>query len=515
MTDSQHHILAALRILNLRFYLKVLGGTSTDAADFDARRDTIAALSETDELLAYPALTDLLNTAEYRKFIEELSEWGDDSALIAQTLLEQREYEERLAHIRRNDPDSYLDALHEIRGEDILAAIAGGSIVNATDERGEPLPIRHDEAVSGAFSRDPLPTARIDADVLRAALVVAASNQMTVDPRGLRLRQVAIVGTLDLNWLTLPFPLGFEGCALRGWMWVDNFTAPELTFDTCDFTALDNVSSHTGAINGSRMRIERELRFWDCRGFDQLVIPDAQIGIFSLRTPHREDEGEQGFRTVLAGTHIGRLRVPAEADGIGQYDVPPGIRIASVDGSVPDITEWLEHMGPAGAPALVWEECAAALERDDRANDAKDLRINWSRHRRGQRWFVPRFFSWLTLDVTVRYLHRPERAIWWFLGVLLATWALAFAFHGELMKSPLVSEPVPASWLQELLSAGGWSLIYALDLTIAPLSLGQIETMWPSSVWLVLALALLKGAGILLLGLFLASVTNLVSKNAG
>lgn len=523
MITTQQHILAVLRDLHMRFYLQTLSGLARDRADYEEQRDAIANVSGDAALFVYPALTDLLKTPEYRAFIEELSNWEGDAALVAQTLLERREYEERLAFVRRERPDEYLGELRVIEPDELVTALTRGVIVNATDEYGDPLRIPADESVSGAFVHDPVPTARVDADVIRAVLVAAASGQITPDPSGLRLRQVAIIGTLDLNWLTLEFPLGFQGCELRDWMWADNFTAPELTFDTCDFTPADRSSSR-GAINAARIRIERKLRFWDCRGFAQLFLPGAQIGIFSLRTPHHADAAHHALRTVLDGAEIGTLFVPTDADDIGDYTVPGGIRIGSIDGSVADITHWLEHMrvdagseadATPGAPARVWEECAAALERDGRAVDAKDLRINWRRHLRRQRWFLPRFFSWLTLDVTVRYLHRPQRAIWWFLGVLVATWALAFAFHGELMKSPLASEPVPASWLQELLSAAGWSFVYALDLTIAPLSLGQIQTMWPASVWLVLALAVLKGAGILLLGLFLASVTNLVSKSAG
>lgn len=497
---------------------------------YEKTRAAVAGLCEGEDageaLTRHPVLTDLLQTRHYRKLLADISAVSDDLVPVVQALLERREYEERLRHIRETSPDDYVEELRVIQADELRAALVNGCVVNAHAFGYLPLEIPHDESVSGAFLHDPVPTALVDAHVLRDVLLEAARAPEAVDPRGLRLSQVVVRGTLDLNWLDVPFPLGFNGCHFRGWLWLDNFRAPELTFDTCDFTASDNVGPYRGALNATRMSIERELRFFDCKGFDQLFLTESTLGYFHLRDPHNEAEPSASFRTILDDSKIGTLTFPsspAEQKAGETYILPDDIRIERVSGPLESITAWLrssrpdtgDEDTPTGASARVWDEVADALDRSGRADDATQLRIDYRRHRNSARNPVARFLTWLALDATVRYLHRPSRALRWFAGLFFVAWALAFAFHGHLVKSPLVSDPVPASWLSEMLSAGAWSFMYALDIMIVPLSLGQVDSMWPGSVWLAVVFAVLKGAGIILLGLFLGSVTTLISKRSG
>lgn len=224
-------------------------------------------------------------------------------------------------------------------------------------------------------------------------------------------------------------------------------------------------------------------------------------------------------------SHIGLLHVGAQGKTIAQNKLPKIIFIGRIEGNNSDIIDWLRGSQPRpplfkrlspeqGAHEHVWQAAADALSRNGRKDDSTEVRIEYHRFRSQSRFPLVRFLNWLFVDVTVRYFHRPARALSLLAFVFAVTWGIAFAFQDDLIQSPLANDTVPAGWLEAIVSSAAWSFMYALDSTFSPLSLGQIEVMWPNSVWLALVLALLKGIGVVLLGLFIGSATTLVNKRS-
>ena len=96
---------------------------------------------------------------------------------------------------------------------------------------------------------------------------------------------------------------------------------------------------------------------------------------------------------------------------------------------------------------------------------------------------------------------------------MLVAFVVAFAFAEQFVQSPLANDSsLPDGWLGSLVDRGVWSLLYAIDTVLSPISLGQAETVWPESSWLTLVLALVKGLSLLLLGLLVVGVTGLAEK---
>lgn len=519
-------ILACLRDLNMRFYFEVLISIASGPEDFEQTKEAVAEVSKNYGDGLFAKLTDSLGTAEYRAFIDDLNDTDPTAAHTAQTLLETKEYEIRLARLKEKSVEQYLNELREVTADELIRAIVDGTVVNATSESGTPLPIANDENYSGTFLDHPTATASLDTGTLLQVLNHFSSpqNDIVASAQGLRLRQVVIRGSgLNLNWLRIPFPLGFQGCDFYAWVSADYLRVPWLSFENCDFTPRDHVMpTPSGALNAAHLEVEHELRFWKCRGISQLFIPDAKIGSFSLENQFAgEGEGSSAgaFRTVIDGSNFGNLHVPTVKTI--PLSLNQSLRVDRINGEYTAIERWLRT---SGAEAPVWDSIADALARSGRGDDASNLRIAYKRNRNSNTYQHPRtgkprnpiarFFVWLFADFTVRYFHKPFRAIWLLVGVFALTWVLAFAFHDQLIKSPLANEPVPAHWLQEQASALAWSFMYALDSSFSPLSLGQLQTMWPSSVWLVLLLAGLKSISIILLGLFIAAATNLVGKRS-
>ncbi|NLA65680.1 MAG: hypothetical protein GX862_07110 [Leucobacter sp.] len=520
-------------------------------------------------------LSKVLQSSDYQSFLTQLNDVDADACAIAQNLLETREYELRLKQLKASSLDDYIDELRVVTEAELVQALTEGTIVNATDEFGQPLPIRSDEDFSGAFLESPTATAWLDSALLLQVLNAFSSPQsgLIANAQGLRLRQVVIGGSqLNLNWLQLPFALGFEGCDFYTWLSASYLQVPWLSFDRCDFSPRgQSAPTHGGALNASYLKVEHELRFSDCTGLAQLWLPDANIGSFSLGHPEGEqapsgaaDAADAGkFVSVIDNANFGELVVPAFAGDREQvpFELTGSVDIKRIEGALSDIVRWLQLTDADGE---VWEVVAEALTRSARADDAKYLRVAFKRHRNGaknllrplerqqaaqerhrqklerhherlrakaKRKGLPapaandlpnrlprnpifRVFVWLFADFTVRYFHKPFRAIGLLVVTFAITWVVAFAFHDQLIKSPLANDPIPANWLEEIGSTLAWSFMYALDSSFSPLSLGQLETMWPSSVWLVLLLATLKAVSIILLGLFLAAVTNLVTKRS-
>lgn len=602
-TTVSVRLLASLRHLNMRAYFQVLRAICETQAELDLTREAVAAHAISQEGDGADDLTELLATPEYRELLDALNDTDSAAALVTQTLLENAEYEARLSRLKETSLVDYVEELREITEEEIVAAILDGTVVNSNDEFGDARRIPSDEQYSGMFLARPTATAKLDTSVLLNVLNHFSSAQNTLVPsaQGLRLQQVVLLGDgLNLNWLKLPFPLGFAGCDFYAWVSAVNFSVPWLSFESCDFTPHAHAfGDGSGAFNAEGICVEHELRIWDCYGLKQLFIPASRIGTFSLRHPSNEVSNEaqgesatpheKAFRTVIDEAHFGTLIIPEfnKDEPLLPIDLTTTFSLDSITGTFHSIVSWLQL---ADADPSTWDSVAEALARSGRSEEATDLLIAYKRYRNGEhdllrhqakqsqrqvtrlaklerraqrtgssgefsldeiqsrlqdetRTFeeikslrdagaeqhlslaakldprrrrrknpIARFFVWLFADFTVRYFHKPFRAIWLLVATFMVTWIVAFAFHDQLIKSPLANEPIPSDWLHEITSSIVWSFTYALDSSFSPLSLGQADTMWPGSIWLVLTLAVLKATSIILLGLFLAAVTNLVSK---
>lgn len=511
-------LLAALRDLSLPTSFDVVAELAENREEAAEVRKLLAEYSsQHDDLYAHVDLAALLRTNEYHSFIDALNDESPAFALKVQTLLETKEYELRLAALKHRSLSEYVAELRLISEEELISAIQNGTVVNATDESGSPLPISSDEDFSATFIDAPTATAKVEAATLRRVLDAFSSAQGSLEfsAQGLRLRQVVILdGGLNLNWLRIPFPVGFQGCDFYAWISASYLQVPWLSFENCDFSPHQHrLRTNGGAINANNLEVEFGLRFWDCTGLGQLFIPDARIGSFSLSRNAVAVTEDTTIRTVIDGAHFGELIVPEVSDDsdASPFTISKGVSIDRVQGTAKALHQLLTTQDSSQE---VWDEFADALARTGRPNDAVNLRIEYQRHKNSKRPWIARFVFWLFGDVSVGYFHKPFQVYRPLVAVFFITALLAFFFHSQLIKSPLANDPVPVGWLEEIGSRFAWSAMYALDSTFAPLSLGQIDTMWPSSAWLLLALAALKGLSLVFLGLFIGAATNLVSKKS-
>lgn len=155
-----------------------------------------------------------------------------------------------------------------------------------------------------------------------------------------------------------------------------------------------------------------------------------------------------------------------------------------------------------------WAELSENLEAAGHDADARELRILAERNRSAGYSRPVQALRWLTLDLTVRYFHANVRALLWLGLLFLATVGVALGWHHEIPGAPV--------------HAGGWDLLpwaiqYSLDVTIAPLSLGQTDNLWPNNWMVGLVFALLKLASLAMFALFITGITGVTtrtSKNA-
>lgn len=535
--DEFSRVLVALRQLSLPLFVEVMRAHHDDQESFRAGLDAVRERSGPDGA-ALPDLTALLADEEYRRFLHVLNVTDPDAAVRVQTVLETREYEQRLAGLKEQSFATYLDELRVVGREELVEALVRGTIVNAVDESGGPLAIRSDEGVSAAFLDRPTATAWVDADLLAGVLAECASprSDLIVNPQGLRLRQVVVGGGLNLNWQDLPFPVGFEGCDIHGWVSADHLRVPWLSFDACDFTPHAQAMPGSGALNAASSTIG-ELRFWECRGLNQLFLLDATIGSFTPRSPTADaaPAGTAGwestpFRTEIDGARFADLTIPDDGDDF-PFVLRRSVRVERVsgvgDGSDAEIAgrlyRWLARTEEAAddeqrLPAEVWDELEGALRRSGYDAAATELGIRAARHQtyaEGVRGWVKR----VTLDRTVRYFYDNLRALRWLLGLLVLTWAIALgvslADPGQLVQSPLANDStLPEGWFGSFLDRVLWSFLYAVDLVVSPLSLGQADMVWPHAAWLSLVFAVVKALSLVLLALFLTGVTGLTEKRS-
>lgn len=524
-------IFAALRDTHMREYFELTMLLWLDREERDQNRATIAERNDARNEGQSFGLTALLRTDDYHDLVEALNAIDPERSMRVQTILEVREYEERLVALKQGSMQEYIDELRVISMQELYDAVRHGTVVNAVDPEGAPLAIASDESYSATFMEQPVATAWVDARLLAEVLGSFGSpeNIHSYGPQGLRLRQVVIGGDagLNLNWLRLPFPLGFQGCDFYHWISADYAELPWLSFENCDFTPHSHaLPTRGGAFNGSNLQVTHDLKFWECSGFSQLFVPNASIGSFVLRgvsaKAGKSDDAEATnedtwkISTVVDGATFGEVIVTEseESGAVSPFSfategTPPTIQ--RIEGEASAICAMLKEQG---ASQRVWDEFADALERSGEHDEAVSLRVNYQRWNNTRRpWYKRPLFA-IFGDWAVGYLHRPFQ-VWRPLAlVFAATFAIAFFFHDQLIKSPIANDAIPASWFQEVGSTGAWAFMYSLDSTFAPLSLGQVEIMWLSSAWLLLLLALLKGLSLIFLALFISSATTLVSKKS-
>lgn len=531
LTPNAVRIFAALRNFHQCEYFELTMLLWPDHKEAGQNRATIAESNKNRNEGKGFDLTALLCTDEYHDLIEVLNAIDPEQSVRVQTILKVREYEERLVALKQESMQEYIGELRMISKQELYDAIQHGTVVNAVGPEGAPLAIASDDSYSATFMEQPVATAWLDARLLADVLGSFSSpeNNHSYGPQGLRLRQVVIDGDegLNLNWLRLPFPLGFQGCDFYHWISADYAELPWLSFENCDFTPRSHALSRSaGAFNGSNLQVTHDLKFWECSGFSQMFVPNANIGTFVLRGVSAEAGNSNGsgstsevtgkIRTVVDGATFGKIIVTEseESEVVSPFSfategTPPTIQ--RIEGEASAICAMLKEQE---ASQRIWDEFADALERTGEHKEAVSLRVNYQRWNNARRpWYLRPFFT-IFGDWAVGYLHRPHQ-VWRPLTLVFATtFAIAFFFHDQLIKSPMANDPIPTSWLEEVGSTGAWAVMYSLDSTFAPLSLGQLEIMWFCSAWLLLALALLKGLSLIFLALFISSVTTLVSKKS-
>ncbi len=184
--DDHRDLLAALRDLSLPTYVALMRSCHSPeeyAAAVAAVSDH--ATSSQDE--PTPDLTRLLSSSGYRDFLAHVLASSPDHAPRVQQVLETAEYEARLARLKAQSLQEYLDELRVVSPEEVAHALVNGTIVNAWDTHGEPLRIRSDEQFSAAFLETPTATAYVDAATLTRVLVdfAAGAGDAIPNPQGL------------------------------------------------------------------------------------------------------------------------------------------------------------------------------------------------------------------------------------------------------------------------------------------------------------------------------------------
>lgn len=504
---------------------------------------------------------DFFLSTEYDDFQFELGLLDSEVAVKAKNLLATAQHRAALRRLKEQDVAAYLDALRPVTEDELERAFKQGLIVNARDDDGDLCRIRNDEDYSGAFLETPVATAILSGDLLTDVVqrFAAHSGGRQANPQGLRLHRVLVRGWCNFNWIDADFPLGFEGCDFYGWVSADHARIPWLSFDSCDFTPRDHVMGGAGALNAANAELG-DLRFWQCRGLGQLFLLDSKVGSFSPRGEGLDTEGEhvKNFRTVVDGAHFASLTVPDPEQGIFPFQLSKRVHIDKLDvPSDADMTpretarrvfDWLmlasgrpnsaenadqhepnetgddargsdkRYDAPAFPDPTVTDELEAALRRAGDSPAATEFGVLVADERaktEGARGRLKR----LLLKNTVRYFYDNLLALWWLIGLLVVAWVtvlvVSYAAPEQLVSSPLANPSVlPREWLDDAVNKTVWAFLYALDLVLSPLSLGQAQVVWPTSPWLSLLFAAYKGAGILLLGLFITGITGVTQRRS-
>lgn len=539
-------ILSALRKDRMGIFVQYISHISHNNEEYRNYLDFIRKTStEIEEKYGSPIHPDVLKftkSDEGSALLDDLEKFQNNLSQELINYIDINYQEHHFRELKKKSFEKYVEALPVITEDQVFEALAAGYIVNCRDIRGGHLPIRSDENYTGAFMDTPIATAKISAETLASAIIKVCSGEaeIEVNPKGLRLHQVMVVGTLDLNWIDCPFPLGFEGCSFTSWIWLDYLKVPWISFEFCDFTQQDG---HLGAINASGLQVENDFRLLDNQGLGQLFLPDSSIGIFS---PRDQDETIADFgrnyeessaqdadvRVVLEEAVIKKLYLSLDSrnyfklgNKAGQYHIE-AIKLTIEDGIKPEdkakkVVDWLfsDNGGKTyDVNEAVAKEFEDALYRSGYQELSKEFGIRISElisKTEGAKGLLKRIF----LGQTVRYFYENTRALWF----ILALWAIAWTFMltislvapETLTASPLANEyEYQERWVQSIPDAAGWSLLYSMDLVFSPLSLGQTESFWSSIPIINIIFAIIKGISLLLMGLFLTGVTHITDKNS-
>lgn len=543
-------LLAALRDKNFGTFLNFTSYTSQTEEEYNQVKksvlDTLNKIKAEHRSAIHPEIFDIIDSPEGSTLLGELEDFQEN---LAQELINYINIKHREQHLRKLKNEShkeYIDALPEISENEIYEALVEGLIVNCIDVTGNNLPIRSDENYTGAFMDTPIATAKISAETLASAISKACNGGagIEVNPKGLRLHQVMVVGTLDLNWIDCPFPLGFEGCSFTSWIWLDYLKVPWISFEYCDFTCHGGYSDgKAGAINATGMQVENDFRLLDNQGLGQLFLTDSSIGIFSPRAQdetatdfgrnHEESSAhDSDIRVVFEEATFKKLYLSLESrnyfklgNKAGHYHIE-AIELINEEDQKPKLTaektvNWLFSDDDGKTYKVnksVAKEFEDALYRSGDQEISKEFGIRIAEiisKSEGSKGLLKRIF----LGQTVRYFYENTRALWF----ILALWAIAWTFMltislvapETLTASPLANEyEYQERWVQSILDAAGWSLLYSMDLVFSPLSLGQTESFWSSVPIINIIFAIIKGISLLLMGLFLTGVTHITDKNS-
>lgn len=401
------------------------------------------------------------------------------------------------------------------------------------------------------------PKHAVAADQIREALLELARGETAWDPRGLRLRDVTITGTLDLNWFELPFPVGFEGCEFDEWVWADHLQLPQLVFDSC---RLDSFG-------GTGIQVAGRLLFFDCVGVTQVFLPDSRIGTFELRSESFDDPSK--VRLVLEGAHFDELAfdyhavlhggvelftglaeivssrafTAVEVDRVVVSDQPTGgespvngvrdwlwggttttaatylaawlAEEDSVAPKRPHVLErarlWWTRGGQRQNRVFVprtWQRFADALDGAGLGDEARELRIEAERHRtRVQSGRLRQFMSLVFFDLPTRYGYRNGRVGWILLSLYLLAASIVYFNRSAF---------VPTTELAgDGRYPGLWPFAYALDVVVSPVSTGQADGWWTgSSSGVAAALIIIKLLSWLLGAVFLAGISKVLNRSS-
>jgi hypothetical protein len=119
--------------------------------------------------------------------------------------------------------------MDEIDEAELIGAGRTGAVIGGAPVGGAPV---------GGAPVDGAPAAGAAGDVRRAvqaALLRRCCHELRdqIDPRGLRLRNVVVLGPLDLAGLEVSFPLRFEGCEFDSALLVEGAELYELSLTGC------------------------------------------------------------------------------------------------------------------------------------------------------------------------------------------------------------------------------------------------------------------------------------------
>lgn len=561
--DLRNHVtaLAALRRSSVKLNYQLIARFSATIGERDEVLEAVRAADATWDEDDPNAVAQFYRGPQIRALLDDLASCEGEDVDSAMRLLRQDAMWAELHLQKAKDRAAYVAGLRCIEIAEVEEALRNGTVVNAWDEQGRPQSIRNDEDYSGAFLDAPIASATVDAKVLTE--VIQRFSRMQGDdlanPQGLRLHRVIIRGSLNLNWVKSPFPLGFEGCDFYGWLSLDSAELPGLSFHTCDFTPYDNhVRSRPagdGAFNAASL-VTAKLTFFNCTGLGQIFIPSAKIGSYWPNSMQFSDLGELGgdghaatdrgasnatgdscesprspwpdFRVVVAGARFGTLQVPADGEfapfalsadtEIERLALPSDDESPRV--SAAHVYSWLSSVVAGGGVPLpeVVEHIEAALRRSGQPRVASEFGVLAADERarsEGRRGLVKR----VLLKYTVRYFYDNLLAMRWLVALFLTAWVTVFLVATlapeQFVQSPLANPSRwPAQWLGSPPERVVGSFLFATDLTFSPLALGLTQAVWPLSPWLAAVFALFKGLSLLLLGLYITGVTGLAERRA-